>query len=96
MIVSHEPMKDRGFLFDIKPGEGFDGVGIGSSMLPTSLTKPGKWYRLEGIIENEMMSIRIDGEEVTSGNPWSSSVPFDLYVVGPAEFANIYIRDLKK
>jgi hypothetical protein len=96
MIVSHEPMKDRGFLFDIKPGEGFDGVGIGSSMLPTSLTKPGKWYRLEGIIENEMMSIRIDGEEVTSGNPWSSSVPFDLYVVGPAEFANIYVRDLKK
>lgn len=95
MIVSHEPMKDRGFLFDIKPGEGFDGVAIGSSMLPTSLTKPGKWCRLEGIIENEMMSIRIDGEEVTSGNPWSSSIPFDLSVVGPAEFANIYIRDLK-
>ena len=96
MIGSRERMFNHGFLFDIKPGEGFDGVAIGSNMLPTELTKPGQWYRLEGIIENEMMSIRINGEEVTSGNPWGGSAPFGLYVVGPAEFANIYVRDLKK
>ncbi len=96
MLISHEKMQNRGFLFDIKPGEGFDGVAICGSMLPAQLTKPGAWYRLEGVVENGMMSIRIDGKEVTTATPVGASLPFDLYVAGPAEFSNIYVSDLKK
>ncbi len=95
-LTSNEKIHNRGFLFDLKPGKDFDGLAICGSMLPTDLTKPGEWHRLEGIIENESMSISINGEKVISNSPVAASLPFELTVVGAAEFANIYLRDLQK
>ncbi|MCA9034646.1 MAG: DUF1080 domain-containing protein [Planctomycetaceae bacterium] len=92
-LTSRETIRDRVFLFDMKPGMGFDGVAICGAMLPTRLTNPGEWYRLEVTIRNEAMAIRINGEEVTSDNPVAESLPFSLYVVGPADFANFYVRE---
>jgi hypothetical protein len=42
------------------------------------------------------MSISVNGEQVTSDNPVPDSGQFELYLVGPAEFANIYVREIKK
>ena len=42
------------------------------------------------------MKISVNGEEVTSDNPVPDVAPFDLYLIGPAEFANIYVREIKK
>ena len=96
MLSTKERFKNYGFLFDIKPGQGFDGVAVSSGMLPTQYTKVGEWSRLEGVIENGKMSISVNGEQVTSDNPVPDSGPFELYLVGPAEFANIYVREIKK
>lgn len=93
-LKSREQFKNYGFLFDIKPGEGFDGVAFSSGMLPTQLIKPGEWTRLEGVIKNGMMSISVNEKLATSDNPVPASGPFELYLVGPAEFANLYVRDL--
>ena len=96
MLKSKERFKDYGFLFDIKPGAGFDGLGLSGGVIPTQHTKIGEWSRLEGVIENGKMSISVNGEQVTSDNPVPESGPFELYLVGPAEFANIYVREIKK
>jgi len=96
MLSTKERFKNYGFLFDIKPGQGFDGVAVSSGMLPTQYTKIGEWSRLEGVIENGKMSISVNGEQVTSDNPVPDSGPFELYLVGPTEIASIYVREIKK
>ena len=96
MLSTKEGFRNYGFLFDIKPAKGFDGVAVSSGMLPTQYIKIGEWSRLEGVIENGKMSISVNGEQVTSDNPVPDSGPFELYLVGPAEFANIYVREIKK
>ena len=96
MLKSKERFKDYAFVLDIKPGEGFDGLGLPGGVLPTQLTKIGEWSRLEGVVENGLMKISVNGEEVTSDNPVPDVAPFDLYLIGPAEFANIYVREIKK
>jgi hypothetical protein len=96
MLKSKERFRNYGFLFDIKPGEGFNGLGLSGGVLPTQFTKIGEWSRLEGVVENGLMRVSVNGEKVTSDNPVADDAPFDLYVIGPAEFANIFVREIKK
>lgn len=94
MLKSAESIRGRSFLFDVKPGEGFDGVAISGLMVPTKHTKAGEWSRVECTISNGRMNVSVNGEVVSEDNEIAETGTFDLYVVGAAEFANFYVRDL--
>ncbi len=96
MLKSSEPIKDREFIFDIHPNDGFDGVAIAGMMPPANLTKTGQWSRIEVAVTKGQMDVRINGELVSEDNAVADASMFDLYVVGPADFANFYVRDLPK
>ena len=93
MLKSAEPIRGRTFLFDIKPGEGFDSVAISGVMPPTKHTQKGEWSRVECTIEGGKMNVTINNELVSENNQVTDTDTFGLYVVGPAEFANFYVRD---
>ena len=95
MLATKERFRNYGFVLDIKPGEGFDGLGLPGGVLPTQSTKIGEWSRLEGVIENGLMKVSVNGKEVTTDNPAPDLAPFDLYLIGPAELANIYVREIR-
>jgi hypothetical protein len=95
MLRSTERFGNYGFLLDIKPGEGFDGLGLPGGVLPTQYTKIGEWSRLEGVIENGLMKVSVNGTEVTMDNPVPDVASFNLYLIGPAELANIYVREIR-
>ncbi|MFN9718389.1 MAG: DUF1080 domain-containing protein [Planctomycetota bacterium] len=96
MLKSSERIKDRGFIVDIHPKEGFDGVAVSGMILPVKLLKAGQWSRVEVTVNGGKMDVRINGERVSKDNDFAESSLFELDVVGPADFANFYVRDLPK
>ena len=99
VLTSSESLSNRGFLFDIRPGQEFSNLGIGSVVLTASLLKPGQWHRLEGTIGgpvgNQKLTLTLDGQPVATDIAADEGTMLQLAPVGPADFANVYVRTLK-
>jgi hypothetical protein len=93
-LTSSVALQDQGFLLDLKPKEGFGGLSICSLKLPPQLTKSGEWHRIEGSVTSGMLTVSVDGRLVSEGTALPDSSVFALSVTGPADFANIYVRNL--
>jgi hypothetical protein len=93
-LTSSIMQQDQGFLLDLKPKEGFGGLTIFGLMLPSQLTKSGEWHRIEGSVTSGMLTVSVDGQLVSEGTALPDSSAFALSVTGPADFANIYVRNL--
>ncbi|MDA1230899.1 MAG: DUF1080 domain-containing protein [Planctomycetota bacterium] len=92
LLSSNEALDNAGFLFDIRPGDHFDGFSIGNLVLANKL-KQGEWHRLEGTVQDGKLTLSINGKPVVADHALDAAV-FHLGPNGPADFANIYIRKL--
>lgn len=93
-LSSKETLNDRGFLVDIRPGKEFRSLQLLSETLTAETLKPGAWHRIEGTVKGGKLSLQVNGESVAQDR----SVPessLQLLPEGPADFANVYVRELK-
>ena len=95
ILRSDKPIANAGFLFDIRSGEGFESLTVCGLVLTENL-KQGEWHRIEVTVRGEKLNVVLDGQSVAKGlsPPVDSVSQFTLEPVGPADFANIYIREL--
>jgi hypothetical protein len=93
-LVASETVNDRGFLFDIRPGKDFRELSLLGETLKVETLKPGAWYRVEASVQTGKLTLQVNGEIVAQNRPVTD--PKLLFRPdGPAEFANLYVRDLK-
>ena len=61
------------------------------------LEPAGRWNRFEGELQNNRLSLKLNGKTVWKDKEVSASKtgPLKLQAPGPVQFANIYIRKLK-
>ena len=95
VLTSAEVLSDHGFLFDIRPGKEFSNLSIGSVILTDAVLAVGEWHRVEGVVKDRQLSLTIDGKPVVKGQALEQPLTLQLAPVGPADFANIYVRALK-
>lgn len=95
-LESEETLENRGFIIDIRPREGFNNISLGEGavVLTTELLKVGQWSRLEGSHEGGKLQLSLNGEALPRVEA-RASLKFTLAPVGPADFANIYVRPLQ-
>lgn len=93
-LTSDETLADRGFLLDIRPREGFESIAICDSVLTPSALKVGEWHRVEGTVANQKLTLKINGQIVLTDHPLDRIPNLSLSPRGPAEFSNLFIRDL--
>ncbi len=93
ILSSSEVLENHSFIFDIRPGKGFESLNLCNNVLIAQNLKIGEWHRLEGSVHDQTLTLKIDGKavsgELASVNP-ADTLRFSP--VGPADFANIYIR----
>lgn len=95
ILKCDKSVNNAGFLFDIRPGEGFESLTVCGLVLTENL-KPGEWHRIEVTVRGEKLDVVVDGKSAAKDLrlPVYSTSQFTLQPVGPADFANIYIREL--
>lgn len=101
-LIFDEPLTgDVEFILDVRPAEGFKSFGLEGaphliSTKPDAIAKPitGEWSRIEGRIQEGMLSISVNGtpssRQTAVSSPWTLTLSPD----GAADFANIYVRPL--
>jgi len=94
ILTSTESLDNMGFMIDVRPQEGFEGLNVCNQILTAETLKIGQWHRLEGSVQNQKLTLTIDGQPVATEQPVNAAAPLQLAPTGPAVFANIYIRDL--
>ncbi len=95
VLTSSESLSNRGFLLDIRPGQEFKSLEIASVVLTAEQLNPGQWHRLEGTIKQQKLTLTLDGQAVASGLDVNQGPMLHLAPIGPVDFANIYVRELK-
>ena len=94
ILKCDKSINNAGFLFDIRPGKGFDTLTVCGLVLTENL-KPGEWHRIEVTVRGEKLNMAVDGKTVAKdlSLPVDSASRFTLQPVGPANFANIFVRE---
>lgn len=93
-LTSTETLDGKGFLFDIRPGKEFRALKVLTETLTAEALKPGSWYRIEGTVQAGKLSLLVNGESVAQDKAVTEA-PLQLLPDGPADFANIYLREFK-
>lgn len=95
VLKSDQLISNAGFLFDVRPSDKLESIIICGLDLKKYL-KPGAWHRIEVTVNDTKLNVTIDGETVARdlNLQVDSSSAFTLHPVGPADFANLYIRQL--
>jgi hypothetical protein len=95
ILMSDKSIANAGFLFDIRPGDKFESITVCGLDLRENL-EPGEWHRIEVTVRGEKLNVSVDGQSASKDLNLrvSSSSRFTLHPAGPANFANIYIREL--
>lgn len=94
VLNSPERLSDHGFLFDVRPGQEFSQLSICGVALTADALKVGEWHRIEGRVQNQRLTLAIDGKPAERNHPVEQGLTFQLAPVGPADFANLYVRPL--
>jgi hypothetical protein len=94
-LTSTEPVADREFIVDVRPGKGCQSVTIaGRSLQRDQLPKDG-WSRIAVLVQNGQMALKVNGNsvgETTAVAP--EQTRFSISATGAAVFANLYSRPL--
>lgn len=93
-LTSDETLADRGFLFDIRPREGFESMAICDSELTPSALKAGEWHRVEGTVANQKLTLKVNDQIVLTDHPLNRVPNLSLSPRGAADFSNLFIRNL--
>ena len=99
VLTSPQKLSDHGFLFDIRPGKEFSNLTVCDAVISvwTEEHMPiGQWYRIEGTVIGQKLNLTINGLPVAKDHPLDHVPTFKLATVGPADFANIYLRELSQ
>ena len=105
-LSTAESHKDFGFLFDVKlkgttsvhlRASTDEGILLSSKNADVAphLQKPGSWNRIEGEVRAGVLSLKVNGQTAVSKTPRGKLSSIAISPDGPADFANIYVRDLK-
>lgn len=91
LVSSETLVNGSGFLLDIRPSKIFRQLSICDAVLSDQLA-PEKWHRIEGVVNEGKMTIKIDGQSVVKNHSVADGTTLSLAPIGAAEFANLYIR----
>ena len=107
-LTTSETFGDVGFVFDMRlrkdgriPAVMLRGVSIvddsNAQAIAKHLADPGKWNRFEGELNGEQLTLRVNGNDVSTDRTVNASPPgaLRLAVSGPVEFANLFVREVK-
>ena len=92
-LTSAERLDNYGFLMDVHPQKGFEGLSVCGVAVPGNL-QIGTWSRIEGTVRNRRMEVAVDGQVVLKAHPVPPAVNLSLASAGAANFANLYVRPL--
>ncbi len=95
VLTSPEKLSNHGFLFDIRPAKEFSSLNVCDAVLTAAALPSGQWHRVEGTVIGKILSLTVDGQPVSKDQAADPIRTFQLAPVGPADFANIYVRELK-
>ena len=94
VLTSSEKLSNHGFLFDIRPGKEFSKLNVCDAVFSAELFSLGGWNRIEGTVIGQKLNLSINGLPIAEDQPLNYLPTLQLAPVGPADFANIYIRAL--
>jgi hypothetical protein len=94
LLRSGQPITNRGFIVDILPKQGCTAAAIAGCPVPPELLVPDKWVRLEATVQDGRITLMADGKPTGQPKAVTADAVFSLQVSGPAEFANLYVREL--
>ena len=95
-LESGETLANRGFVVDILPKKGCTALVVAGFSLPSEILTPDNWVRLEATVTNGQVSLTADGKSAGSPVAVAADAKFALQVKGPANFANLFVRELKE
>jgi len=105
-LSTEELYEDFGFIFDVKlkgatsvhlRATTDDGVLISAknSDVASYLQEPGRWNRIEGNVRAGILTLTVNNQQAISETPRGKLASIVITPDGPADFANLYVRDLK-
>ena len=106
-LTTNEQFGDVGFVFDLKHNSkqsssvNIRGAEIvidqAEAELAKRLGEPGRWNRFEGELRGDQLTVRLNGEPLSDAKTKAAATgPIELKLAAPADFANIYVRELKR
>lgn len=105
-LATKRSFEDIGFVLDVKlkgstsvqlSATTDEGVLISAEndAIAPHLQKTGSWNRIEGTVRQGVLAIKVNGQLAVKDTPRGKPAPITLTPDGPADFANMYVRDLK-
>jgi hypothetical protein len=95
-LTSTEPLADREFIVDVRPGENFQNVTIAGQTLNREQLAGDGWARIVAAVQGGKMSISINGKPLDASRSIAADqTRFSIAANGAAAFANFYARELK-
>lgn len=94
-LTSTEPLADREFIVDVRPGEGFQTVSIAGQVLSREQLTGDGWARIVAAVRNDTMALSINGKPLDATRSVAADqTRFSISATGAAAFANFYAREL--
>lgn len=94
-LTSIEPVADREFIVDVRPGKGFREVTIAGRSLNREQLGTEDWSRIVVAVQGKQMTFTINGKPLKDSTTITADQNrFSIAAAGAAGFANVYARSL--